>query len=306
MSNDMRDAFFDGIYEVVKSNKNAIVITADHGAFGLTKIQKDFPNQYLNVGIAEQNMISVAAGLAKCGKVVYVYSINNFITMRSLEQVNIDLCGQSLNVNLIGVGAGFTYSTDGPTHQGMQDMQAMAILPGMNVYNVTDEVNSKYLATMSYSMGGPKYFRIEKGKRQKLYCETDNFQDGVKRVVNSGDAVIISTGVMTHTALTVARKNKRFGVIDVYRIKPLNEPEIVKMLEGVSTVVTLEEGTRSGGLGEKIGFLLAKNKLRCSFLSIAVEDIPCYYYGSRDMLHERYELDANSVLEKINAFLEVK
>ena len=120
---DMRDAFFNGVYEVIRDNKDAIILTADHDAFGLSKIEKEFPKQFFNVGISEQNMISVAAGLAKSGKIVYVYSINNFITLRSLEQVNVDLCQMNLNVNLIGVGAGFTYSTDGPTHQGMQDMQ---------------------------------------------------------------------------------------------------------------------------------------------------------------------------------------
>ena len=301
---DMRDSFFGGVYDIVKKNKNAIILTADHGAFGLSQIQKDFPNQYLNVGIAEQNMISVAAGLAKCGKVVYVYSINNFITMRSLEQVNIDLCGEGLNVNLIGVGAGFTYSTDGPTHQGMQDMQAMSVLPGLSVYNVTDEVNSEYLAKMSYTLGGPKYFRIEKGKKQKLYDDKDKFDSGVAKILNYNKVVIISTGAMIHTALASAKKFEDVGVIDIYRIKPLNEDKIIEMLHSVDKVITLEEGTYSGGLGEKVGFLLAKNGVTCSFMPIAVKDAPCYHYGSRDMLHKKYQIDPDSVTQKIKLFLE--
>jgi transketolase len=303
MSIDMRDAFFNGVYDVVRRDKNVMVLTADHGAFGLTQIEKEFPKQFLNVGIAEQNMLSVAAGLAHCGKTMYAYSINNFITMRSLEQVNIDLCGMNLNVNLIGVGAGFTYSTDGPTHQGMQDMQVMSVLPGLSVYNVTDEVNSRKLAEMAYSSEGPKYFRIEKGKKKKIYDYGEDFSQGVSKLSHSSRAYIISTGFMTHTALAVAKKFQDIGVVDVYRIKPLNERRLVEILEGVETVITLEEGTYPGGLGEKVGSLLAKNRINCSFLPIAVEDKPCFHYGTREMLHQKYLIDEGSVCKKIENFL---
>ena len=113
---DMRDAFFNQLYHYISIDKNVVILTADHGAFGLKKIEQDFPEQYYNIGIAEQALISIAAGLAKCGKKVYVYAINNFVSLRVLEQVNVDLCAMNLDVNIIGVGAGFTYSTDGPTH----------------------------------------------------------------------------------------------------------------------------------------------------------------------------------------------
>ena len=112
---DMRDAFFDKLYEYIAKDKNVLILTADHGAFGLQKIEKDYPSQYYNVGISEQNMISVASGLALTGKKVYVYAINNFVTLRAIEQINIDICSMNLDVNIIGVGAGFTYGTDGPT-----------------------------------------------------------------------------------------------------------------------------------------------------------------------------------------------
>jgi transketolase len=304
---DMRDAFFNGLYDIISQNKNALVLTADHGAFGLTKIEKDFPDQFLNVGIAEQNMISFAAGLASTGKVVYVYSINNFISMRSLEQVNLDLCAMNSHVNLIGVGAGFTYSTDGPTHQGMQDAQAMMTLPGLQVYNVTDEVNSNALAHLGYNTPGPKYFRIEKGKNNKIYDSSFNILDGVSSIgsVNTS-TLILSTGIMTHTALSVAKKLNQLsiGVVDVYRIKPLNEDKILNLIEKVDNVITLEECTYSGGLGEKIGFLLAKNNKYRYFLPIAVDDQHCFHYGDRPRLQKKYSLDENSIIAKIKNFLE--
>jgi len=304
---DMRDAFFDGVYKIISEHKEAIILTADHGAFGLSRIEKDFPSQYLNVGIAEQNMISFAAGLAATGKVVYVYSINNFISMRSLEQVNIDLCAMNSHVNLIGVGAGFTYSTDGPTHQGMQDAQAMMTLPGLQVFNVTDEVNSRSLAEMAYYTHGPKYFRIEKGVCNRIYNHDFNVQEGAHLLKGPPqNTLILSTGYMTHVAVGAANRLEGVSVIDIYRLKPLNENKILKLLQNAENIITLEENTYSGGVGEKIGFLLAKHHLHKKFLPIAVRDQHCFYYGTRQKLHKKYSLDEASVVNKITNFLEQK
>lgn len=296
---DMRDAFFNGVYEVIRDNKDAIILTADHDAFGLSKIEKEFPKQFFNVGISEQNMISVAAGLAKSGKIVYVYSINNFITLRSLEQVNVDLCQMNLNVNLIGVGAGFTYSTDGPTHQGMQDMQVMRVLPNLEVYNVTDSTNSYEMAKNSYRKNCPKYFRIEKGLFDKIY-DTYDFNSGINKIVNASDTYIVATGFMVHTALDVSKKIGDIGVIDVTKIKPFDENLFLEHIKNVKSIITLEENTMSGGIGEKIGFILAKNNVNCNFTPIAVENQHCFNYGNRELLHKKYKIDFNSVLKKIN------
>ena len=195
---DMRDAFFNQLYHYISIDKNVVILTADHGAFGLKKIEQDFPEQYYNIGIAEQALISIAAGLAKCGKKVYVYAINNFVSLRVLEQVNVDLCAMNLDVNIIGVGAGFTYSTDGPTHHGVQDMSAMLNLPNLRVYNVTDDINTKKLVDLSYNEAGPKYFRIEKGMLPRLHSAADDCV-GYKVLTRAdSDTVLISSGFMTH------------------------------------------------------------------------------------------------------------
>lgn len=305
MTKDLRDAFFDGVYEMVQQDQNVIVLTADHGAFGLQKIAEDFPDQYLNVGIAEQSMIGMAAGLSLSGRVVFAYAINNFISLRCLEQINIDLCAMNCNVNLIGVGAGFTYSTDGPTHQGVQDMQAMMVLPNMQVFNATDAVNSKLLAKMAYDNCGPKYFRIEKGSLPNYFDHRDIMAAGLKKIKHGKDVMVVSTGYMVHVAMRVAEEfEERVGVIDLFRVKPINETLLLSMLKGISHLVVLEECTGSGGLGEKIGFLLAKNNVHINFLSIAVPDKHCYEYNDRGSLHKQVGLDHQSVVKKMNVFLE--
>ena len=177
---DMRDAFFNSLYDYVASDDNIIILTADHGAFGLKRIELEYPKQYLNVGISEQALIGIAAGLAKSGKKVYVYAINNFVSLRVLEQINIDVCAMNLDVNIIGVGAGFTYSTDGPTHHGIQDVSLMLNLPNLSVYNVTDATSTRKITDLSYKEAGPKYIRIEKGHLPCLYNDKDDISLGEK------------------------------------------------------------------------------------------------------------------------------
>ena len=258
---DMRDAFFDGLYKYIAKDKNVIILTADHGAFGLKKIESDYPEQYLNVGIAEQTLISVAAGLAMCGKKVYVYAINNFVSLRVLEQINIDLCAMNLDVNIIGVGAGFTYSTDGPTHQGVQDLAAMINLPNLQVYNVTDDLNTQKLVDLSYTLPGPKYFRLEKGKLPRIYEEKDDIMLGFKEISTRSSKIgVISTGFMTQVAKEVLEnleENSAINVshLDIYSMSPIPTPKIIEF-SSKKHIITLEENIKSGGFGEKINSIL--------------------------------------------------
>ncbi len=170
---DLRDAYFKSLYDRVSQDKRVIVLTADHGALWLTKIQKDFPKQYLNVGIQEQNMVNVAHGLALCGKLPVCYTINAFF-MRAYEQIT-HVCKAKLPVTFVGVGAGYTYSTDGPTHHGVTDFGPMLQL--MRVWNCTDEEISQQAAFED----GPIYVRIGRGNEGPI---AELIVDGVKTVLN--------------------------------------------------------------------------------------------------------------------------
>lgn len=299
---DLRDAFFSGVYDIISNDKNSIILTADHGAFLLNKIAADFPNQFLNVGISEQNMISVAAGLASCGKKVYTYSINNFTAIRALEQINLDICANNLDVNMIGVGAGFTYSTDGPSHHGLQDMAAVINLPNVAVYNVSDAPSSLGLARLS-RVRGPKYFRIEKGKNENLYTDDFSFESGIGAfyLSDNPETIIVSTGEITQTAVSVARHFRNcgtaVGVLDLFRVKPINEELLLKSLSGVKNVICLEENLKSGGINEKLSSIFQKNKSQFNFRVCAVEDQFCYHYGTRDQLRKKYGIDEDSLIK---------
>tara|TARA_R110002020_G_scaffold378887_2_gene589927 strand:+ start:8395 stop:9354 length:960 start_codon:yes stop_codon:yes gene_type:complete len=306
---DMRDAFFDQLYDYVSVDKNVMILTADHGAFGLKKIETDFPEQYLNVGIAEQSLISIAAGLAKCGKKVYVYAINNFITLRVLEQINIDLCAMNLDVNIIGIGAGFTYSTDGPTHHGIQDLSAMINLPNIKIYNVTDDINTKKLAELSYMSSGPKYFRLEKGKLPRVYNDTDDINIGYKNLqLSKNGFIIFSSGYMTQKTHNVVKKlqeeNIFVGHTDIYNVKPLPTKQIVKLSKD-KHVIVIEENIKSGGLGEKIFCILKESGHTNKVLSICLEDKFYFnYHVDRDQLHLLAQIDEKSIHKKIKKLID--
>ena len=254
---DMRDAFFFELYEIMKEDKNVYLLTADHGAFGVNKIQVDLPSQYLNVGIAEQNMMSIAAGLAMSGKIVYVYGIVPFVTMRCLEQINIDIASMNLHVNIIGVGAGFTYSTDGPTHHGTQDLAIMSAIPNFSIYNCTDIINTKAFARLGYEQSGPKYIRIEKGSVETIYgWSTFDSSLGICKIRDGKFGTIVSSGRMLHRALSISKEFAEdeigISVLDVFRLKPFPSRELASLLKKVRYVVILEDNVSYGGLGDRV------------------------------------------------------
>jgi len=301
---DMRDAFFDGVYAMALQDNNVIFLTADHTAFSLTKFQRDLPKQYINVGIAEQNMASLAAGLALSGKIVFIYSIVAFVTFRCLEQINIDLCSMNLHVNIVSMGTGLTYSSDGPTHHGVQDQAIMSALPNLSIYNVSDPVNSDAFAKIAYSKSGPKLIRIEKGKFPILYDSRKvDFSDGLSILRDGNDLMIIATGIMVQRALTIAEileeKNISAGVIDVYRIKPLNEELLIELLKDRQKVVTIEENIMTGGLGSVIGTLMMENSMTGYFKRFAIKDQFCFQSGPRDWMHDHYGLGLKNIISSI-------
>ncbi|MAE82858.1 MAG: hypothetical protein CMB80_09000 [Flammeovirgaceae bacterium] len=312
MSNiiDMRDAFFDRLYEYISKDKNIVVLTADHGAFGLKKIEKDYPAQYCNTGICEQNMISVAAGLASCGKKVYAYAINNFVSLRTLEQINVDICSMNLDVNIIGVGAGFTYSTDGPTHHGVQDVAMMCNLPNLGVYNVSDVKSSQALVELSYEKKGPKYFRIEKGLFPDLYNNVDKISTDCNQLrisEPSSSTVIIATGYMSQVCAGVLdnlkkEENLDMDLLDVLSLKPLPKEKIVHYCRE-KKVIIIEENLRSGGLGEKIAALLKINNHQKECMIISIPDGFHFHFGSREYLHSIFGIDSEGIRIKVSDFV---
>ena len=300
---DVRDSFFDSVYELASKDKNIIFLASDHTAFSLIKFQKDLPEQFINVGISEQNMISVAAGLSLNNKFVFVYGITPFVTFRCLEQINIDICSMNLNVSIVSIGAGLIYSSDGPTHHGIQELAIMSALPNLSIYSASDPISSEALPKIAYRNKGPNLLRIEKGSLNSIYNEENDFSEGLSVLIKSKDITIVSNGIMTQTALEVSsaisKNNISVGVIDIFRFKPLNIKKLVELIKDKKKIIALEENIPTGGLAARLAEVIVSNNLSCKLIKISLKDEYLFESGPREWMHKKYGLDKESIIKKI-------
>jgi transketolase len=309
---DMRDAFFEKLVEAARTDERIIVLSADHGAFALKKFEEEMPSRYINMGIAEQNMVGVAAGLAASGKIVFIYGITPFVSLRVLEQLTIDVAAMQLPVNVISVGAGFTYSTDGPTHQGLQDVAAIATIPGMTILNSSDPENTKAFVALAIENKRPHYIRIEKEKLSTL-PRKENIQEAVslgysKFMRPDSSLLIITSGIFTQSTLQLADSlNLDFGltvsIIDVHQLKPF--PDLSTILNGYKSVIVFEESYRSL-LGYEIANLIANKSIKAQ-LKILDAGENMYFQGSdRNSMLEIAEISPNYFAKFVSQFTETK
>ncbi|MCK4917203.1 MAG: 1-deoxy-D-xylulose-5-phosphate synthase [Candidatus Omnitrophica bacterium] len=308
----MRDSFFTSLFSIAKDDKRVILITSDTGAICHDRFRDELKDQYINVGIAEQNMIGVAAGLAMAGKIVYVYAIIPFATMRCYEQIRVDLCCMNLPVTVVGVGVGFDYSTLGPTHHGIEDISLMRSLPEMKIYSPADSFMAEELAKLSYEEKGPKYIRLDRVGSPLVYKNKKeiDFSKGFNVVREGKDLYIIATGRMVFNALNVAELLADLsidtGVIDLFKIKPFNKNMLWDVIKDVGHVVTLEEHFIIGGIGELVGGLLLNRRKPVEFRAIGIPHAFCRSYGTRDYLYRINGIDKHSMVETINKWIKTE
>ncbi len=302
----MRDAFISSLFELAKNNKDIIFISDEFGAPALDRFREELPGNFINGGISEQNIISVAAGLSLAGRRVYVYGISVFVTLRCLEQIKIDLCAMKLPVTIVGVGTCYSYSADGPTHHATEDISVMRSLAGMSVYSPSSSHMAGLLAGESLRFGTSAYIRLDRESCDKPFGEIDiskGFSAG-----GEGDIALIATGNMVRVAVSAALILKKTGIsvkiIDLFRIKPLNADGLYEEIREVKGVVTLEEHTLSGGLGGLIAEFLFDTGLLKPLKRIGISDELLYSYGKREELHRERGLDPDSVAFAVRTFSE--
>jgi transketolase len=305
---DMRDSFLTALYDVAARDPSIVILSNDFGAPALDRFRLDFPAHFVNAAISEQNMISTAAGMAKGGKKVIVYSIATFVTMRAYEQIKIDLCVMNQPVTILAVGAGYAYSADGPTHHATEDIAIMRALSNMTIYSPSDSVMASALGRNFGAATGPTYIRLDRGKYPALRREDADFSTGLEVLCASRTSVaIVSTGIMVHRALEVAEDLAASGVearvIDLYRLKPLDASALAKAIGSASAVVSLEEQTCNGGLGGIVAEAMADVNLIKPLKRIAIADSQLYAYGLRDRLHRDRGLDREGVTVAILSWL---
>jgi transketolase len=310
----MRDVLLDRIWQAMAHDQKIFFTSADFGSPVLDKIRADFPDRFVNVGIAEQNLINVSAGLALEGYTVFAYAIAPFITMRCYEQIRVSLALLSevrpMNINLIGVGAGYSYVVSGPTHQCYEDITLMRALPNFRVLSPADHVSAGSLFDRCVSTKGPKYLRFDAQVLPVIYEAGAPDLDVGFHVHRRGERVcLVATGYMLHTALKVAEElaaaGHSVGVIDLFDISNFAADQLQTVLSSYAGIVTLEEGFRGrGGVDSMMFEFIARRGLNSRMLNIGVEGGYRFELGSRAELHEQVGIGPEFVRGSVKTFIQ--
>lgn len=305
----MRTAFIQTLFELAEKDADIMLLTADLGYKLFDTFREAFPKQFINMGVAEQNMIGVAAGLGLEGKKVYCYSMVPFLIFRTLDQIRVDLCYHNIGVTLIGVGGGLTYGLEGMTHHGIEDIAVMRTLPNMTVIAPGDPVECRGAILASARHEGPLYVRLGGNNDPNVHKNGIKFQIGKGIVVKEGtDLCIMASGNMLHRANEVSGLLRERGLnptlVSMPSLKPLDEESIRWCGARSKYVVTLEEHSEIGGLGSAVGECLFQMGWVGRFLKIALPDSFSTDIGRVDYLRDKRGISSAGVLERILTFME--
>jgi len=304
----MRLAFVEKLTELAEKDKNVWLLTGDLGFSVFENFIERFPDQYLNVGVSEQNLMGIAAGMAMLGKRPFVYSISTFATMRPYEQIRNDICYQNLPVTIIGGGSTFSYSTFGCTHFPLEDVAIMRALPNIKVTVPGDPMEVRKLLDDIYKQSGPAYMRIAKKGEPIIHADFNNISLGKISEIRSGsDAVVIVSGRQLPSAITaheiLSKEGLNLRVISCHTLKPIDELSVLKVIKESKVVVTCEEHSVIGGLGTIISEIIAKNGIKVPFKILGVPDEFPKGVGSQDYFLKRYNITTEGIVETVHSLL---
>ncbi len=296
----MKKMFFSTLTDLARSDSRVQFIKSDTAY--VPDFQREFPNQYLDVGIAEQNMIGIAAGMALEGLHPFTYSIVNFAVMRCLEQIRNDIAYHRLPVTVVSCGAGFDYGALGHTHHATEDLALMRSMPEMTVFSPCDPWETQAVTLAAFSMDGPSFIRNGHGGEPRLHTgPLDNFKVGKAYALREGggDVVFFTTGSIAYQALLAADELERdgidAGVWSFPTVKPIDRELILEKAGTARLVVTLEEHSVIGGLGGAVAEVMSERPEGAALMRLGVPDAFAGVVGSPGYLRRFYGLDGPSV-----------
>lgn len=295
-----RQVICDALMELGNKDKDIVVLTSDsRGSASMTNFAKQLPEQFVEVGIAEQNIVGIAAGLAASGKKPYIASPACFLSMRSIEQVKVDVAYSKTNVKLVGISGGLSYAALGMSHHSLQDIAVMRAIPGINIILPADRHETKKMVEALVNSNEPAYIRIGRNPVQDVYSSEDyHFEIGKAVTMAEGkDITIIATGETVKVAVDAAETLRQKGiscrVLNMHTLKPLDETAIIKAAEETGHIITVEEHSIYGGLGAAVSEVVVQNcPIPMKILGIPDEPaIP----GKSEEVFEYYGLSASNI-----------
>lgn len=306
---ETREGFRDALIECAKTNENIICLTADLGmATKIYKFGEIYPGRYYNVGIAEQNMMGIAAGLSKVGFIPFVTTFAVFATMRACEQVRTDIAYTNSDVRIIGTGGGFSFGIGGPTHAGNEDLGIMRSIPNMTIIVPVDYLEAKKAIYASINWQGPIFIRIGRAGVPVINKKDYNFRIGKSVTLKEGnDICIYAIGPMVYESLIAANILEEKGisvkVVNMHTLKPIDKKEIINSAMGKRVIVTVEEHNIIGGLGSAVSEVLSENiNGNVKFKRLGLND-EFLTPGKPDVLREHYKLKGKYIAKYIEECL---
>lgn len=304
----MRTTFIESLSQVASENPDIWLLCGDLGYSVLEPFAAKFPDRYLNVGVAEQNMAGIAAGIALSGKTVFIYSIGNFPTLRCLEQLRNDVCYHGADVKVVAVGAGYAYGSQGYTHHALEDAGIMSMLPGIEVFVPCDPMEVRAATRLIAASGKPSYLRLSRQGEPNLGAAVADLRK--PRVLRDGrDIVILASGPIASRALEAAselsERGRDVGVVSVPCLKPLDEAAIRDAACEASLIVTLEEHILRGGLFSQVAGAFAGDAVRPPIAGMGIPEQggKTSHAGSREALLDAASLSAQAIVARIEQSL---
>lgn len=300
----MRDTFVRTLIELAKSNQNIELITGDLGFGVLKPFWEQLPDQFVNAGIAEQNMTSVAAGMALEGKIVFTYSIGNFPTLRCLEQIRNDCAYHKANVKIVCVGGGFVYGSLGMSHQATEDIAIMRSLPDVAVLCPGDLVEAEYATKAISEYPGTCYLRLGRGGEKRIHNSEIDFKIGKAIKIKDGQRVaIFSMGAIFDEigeAVGILQSNEIDPAVYTFpTVKPIDADVIIECAKSFDLIVTVEEHNIVGGFGSAVAEVISDMKEHARLVRIGLNDTYSSLVGNQQYLRKQFRLDAQSIAERI-------
>jgi transketolase len=308
----MRTAFLKELHELARQDPRIVFITGDLGFSVVEPFMQELPLQFLNAGVAEQNMTGMAVGMAMTGKIVFTYSIANFPTLRCLEQIRNDVCYHKANVRVVAIGSGFSYGAMGASHHAVEDLAIMRALPEILVMAPGDPIETRHATRALVNYSGPCYLRLGKAGEPIVHKGEIDFQIGTAIRVREGrDVTLITTGSLLHTTVavseTLAARGIEARVLSMHTVKPLDDAAVLAAARETGAIVTLEEHSIVGGLGGAVAEVLAESEgPHVPFRRIGLPSGFSPHIGTQEYMQARHGLDAGSVAESLSVMLQTR
>jgi transketolase len=298
----MRGAFVRTLGELADRDPRVMLLTADLGFMALEPFKDRHPDRFVNVGVAEQNMVGVACGLAEAGYFPFVYSIATFASMRAYEFIRNGVVLHELPVRIVGVGGGFEYGSAGPTHHSIEDVALMRTQPNLTVIAPADHLQTRTAILATWDLPGPVYYRLGKDDRAVVPGLDARFELGRLAVVGDGaDLLLLSMGSVSVEAEAAARLLAAQGLMCtlavVACINPVPESDLLEVLSRFPVAITVEAHQARGGLGSLVAEVIADHGIACRLVRCGVTGAPISLSGSQEYLHRRYGLDREGLVK---------